>query len=166
MANRIGIISDTHLTSCSVQFSRLVELAFRDCTRIIHAGDITDLGVLEAFSDKSLYAVHGNMCSRRVRERFPESLRVSIDGYTIAVCHGAGLRGSIEERLYERFFDADCIVYGHTHQPANHHYGKTLLVNPGSFSGTGRFGNPGTYGILETSEDTLRATIHTLPGKT
>lgn len=163
MANRIGILSDTHLTACSDAFSRLVDLVFRDCNQIIHAGDITDIRVLEPFSGKTLHAVHGNMCSRAVREHLPESTRFSIDGHSIAVCHGAGLGESIEERLYDRFFDADCIVYGHTHQSANYHYGNILFVNPGSFAGTGRFGNPGSYAILESSKNGLSATIHQLP---
>jgi len=163
MANRIGIISDTHLTGCSDMFTRLVDSTFQDCNIIIHAGDITNMSVLDAFSGKTLFAVHGNMCSRPVKNRFPESQSISIDGYSIAVCHGAGLWGSIEEQLYDRFFDADCIVYGHTHQPANHYVGRILFINPGSFVSTGRYGNPGSYAILETSENELTATIHSLP---
>ena len=163
MANRIGILSDTHLSSCNAAFSRLAGSAFRDCAIIIHAGDITDIRVLDIFSDKILYAVHGNMCSRSVKECLPESVRFSIDGHAIAVCHGAGIRGSIEDGLYERFSDADCIVYGHTHQPARHRYGKILFINPGSFTSTGRFGTPGTYAILESSKNGLDATIHPLP---
>ena len=163
MANRIGVLSDTHLSTCSAPFSRLVDLVFRDCNIIIHAGDITDIRVLDAFSDKTLYAVHGNMCSRSVKECFPESVRFTIDGHSIAVCHGAGIRESIEDRLYDRFSHADCIVYGHTHEAAQHRYGKTLFINPGSFAGTGRFGRPGTYAILESSKNGLSATIHPLP---
>ncbi len=163
MANRIGILSDTHLTTCSAPFSRLVDLVFRNCSIIIHAGDITDIRVLDAFAGKTLYAVHGNMCSRSVKEYFPESARFSVDGHSIAVCHGAGIRESIEERLHDRFFDADCIVYGHTHQPVHHQNGKILFINPGSFAGTGRFGTPGTYAILESSKNRLTATIHQLP---
>ena len=163
MANRVGIISDTHLTGCSDTFKQLVDLAFRDCKIIIHAGDITDLGVLDAFSEKTLYAVHGNMCSQPVKKRFPESRSISIDGYTITICHGAGMRTTIEEGLYDRFFDADCIIYGHTHRPVRHRVGKILFINPGSFSTTGRFGNPGTYAILETTENGLTATLHSLP---
>ncbi len=163
MANRIGILSDTHLSTCSPAFSRLVGTVFHDCSTIIHAGDITDIGVLDAFSDKTLYAVHGNMCSRSVKNYLPESARFSIDGHVIAVCHGAGIRDSIEDTLYNRFPDADCIVYGHTHQPAQHRYGKILFINPGSFTGTGRFGAPGTYAILESSKSGLSATIHPLP---
>lgn len=163
MANKIGIISDTHLTGCSDTLKRHVDLAFEDCKIIVHAGDITDLQVLEAFSGKTLYAVHGNMCSQPVKNRFPESRYISIDGYSIAICHGAGMRTTIEEGLYHRFVDADCIIYGHTHQPVRHSVGKILFINPGSFSTTGRYGNPGTYAILETSENGLTATLHSLP---
>lgn len=163
MANRIGIISDTHLPGCSDIFKQQIDLAFLDCCTIIHAGDMTDLGILHAFSGKTFFAVHGNMCSPAVKKRFPESRSISIDGYTIAVCHGAGMQNRIEDGLYDRFFDADCIVYGHTHQPVNHRTGRILFINPGCFTSTGRFADPGTYAILETSENGLKATIHSLP---
>jgi len=163
MTNKIGVLSDTHLAASSAGFCRLVEQVFSDCSIIIHAGDITDLSVLDAFSDKLLYAVHGNMCSMEVRRRFPESQTVRVDGFSISVCHGAGLGYSIEDRLYDRFADSDCIVYGHTHQPANHRVGEVLLLNPGSFAGTGRHGSPGSYAILETSQQQgLQARIQTI----
>jgi len=163
MTKQIGIISDTHLSGCSDLFQQQVDLAFSDCPVVIHAGDITDLDVLHAFSGKTLFAVHGNMCTPAVKKRFPESRSLSINGHTIAVCHGAGMQNRIEEGLYDRFFDADCIIYGHTHHPANHRFGGVLFINPGSFSGTGRFGNSGTYAILEILENRLKATIHSLP---
>lgn len=121
------------------------------------------MSVLQAFSDKTLIAVHGNMCSLAVKKQFPASQVVTFDGYVIAACHGAGLHGNIEELLFDRFHEADCIIYGHTHRPVSHRFGTTLFVNPGSFSGTGRYGAPGTYALLETGVNQLEATIHTLP---
>ena len=111
----------------------MVHCAFKDCEVIIHAGDITDPSVCTAFTTQRLLAVHGNMCNRSARNRFPEARREIIDGYTIAVCHGAGNRLNIEERLFERFHDVDCIVYGHTHQPVINQFGGILFVNPGKF---------------------------------
>jgi predicted phosphodiesterase len=39
--------------------------------------------------------------------------------------------------------------------------GKTLFVNPGSFSGTGRYGASGTYAIITVGKK-LAAKIHTV----
>ena len=163
MTRTIGIISDTHRSYCNKAFRSNLELAFGNCEVLIHAGDITEMSVLEAFVGWELIAVHGNMCSRAVQDYLPESRVFSLDDFSFALCHGAGLIGAIEERLFEQFPDVDCIIYGHTHRPATVYIGAVLCVNPGSFAGTGRHGAVGTYAILETSETGIEAEIHALP---
>ena len=54
------------------------------------------------------------------------------------------------------------MIYGHTHQAVCHRVGERLIINPGSFKATGRYGAPGTYGILEVG-NVLQATIHEVP---
>jgi len=56
----------------------------------------------------------------------------------------------------------DCMIYGHTHHPSIQRYGSILMINPGSFQATSRFGAPGTYAILQAG-DALEATIHQIP---
>ncbi len=56
----------------------------------------------------------------------------------------------------------DCIVYGHTHIPVCHTTGDTLFINPGSFQGTGTYGAPGTYGLLQVGGKGLSGSIHEL----
>jgi putative phosphoesterase len=163
MERTIGILSDTHLYGISKHFRQHSEIAFGSCDTIIHAGDLTDLEILEIFHGKEVFAVHGNMCELATREALPESRIISVNGFQIAVCHGTGNRSTIEERLYERFYEADCIVYGHTHQPVVHRRGDVLYVNPGSFQQTGRYGNPGTYAILSVGINGLSADLQTLP---
>jgi putative phosphoesterase len=163
MTTRIGILSDTHLSRNSDRFRQLVDTAFASCGTIIHAGDLTDHAILYAFGDREVHAVCGNMCSARTRQLLPESLLLDIGGFTIAVCHGAGMRSNIEERLFERFHDADCVIYGHTHEPVQRYYGTVLFINPGSFQATSRYGHPGTYAILTIREKQLSAHIHTVP---
>jgi putative phosphoesterase len=162
MTLQIGLLSDTHLTGNSAQFRRLVESAFSSCETIIHAGDLTDQAILDAFGTRTVYAVHGNMCSRQTKQALPESRVVRIHGHQIAICHGTGLRSTIEDRLFERFSEMDCVVYGHTHQPTNHYVGTTLFVNPGSFQSTGPYGHPGSYGILFLDQDRVRARVCSL----
>ena len=74
--------------------------------------------------------------------------------------HGDGYGyHNIEDRLFNEFTEADCIVYGHTHAPACHRVGHILFINPGSFN---LVGNKGTYAILEIDEE-MRGTIMQIP---
>ena len=159
----IGIISDTHLQQPDHFFLKNCAAAFEHCDAIIHAGDLTDHSILSVFSGKTVYAVRGNMCNLQTQRTLPEKKTVSIKGYTIGISHGAGPRHNIEERVYEMFPDADCIIYGHTHIPVCHYYGPTLLINPGSFQSTGRYGGPGTYALLQIDSNGLHGSLHNLP---
>lgn len=159
MTTKVGILSDTHLIRPDSSFKRQVKRCFSECEIIIHAGDITDLAVLAVFSNRQLFAVHGNMCNHEVYKKFPEELCFSLDGFTIGLTHGARLGYDIESALHNLFPGADCMIYGHTHRAVCHRHGSTLIINPGSFKGTGPYGAPGTYAILEVG-DTLQAQIH------
>ncbi|WP_136795146.1 metallophosphoesterase family protein [Desulfosediminicola ganghwensis] len=162
---RVGILSDTHLDNCKPAFVETVQNVFSECQVIIHAGDITDISLLDSFVGKDIYAVHGNMCNHKTCTTLPEKRLVSLGGYAIGICHGAGPRHNIEDRMFDLFPLADCIVYGHTHQPVCHRIGKTLIINPGSFQATGRYGAPGTYALLTIAADGLNATLHELPAQ-
>lgn len=159
----IGILSDTHIFSCTDNFRRQIAVAFSGCDTIIHAGDLTDISILAAFTTKKIYAVHGNMCNVTTRASLPETCTIVCNGYTIGLCHGTGNRYNIEERMFDRFPLADCIIYGHTHTPVCHMFGSTLIINPGSFQTTGRHGAPGTYALLHIDQVGLRGSIHELP---
>ena len=162
---RVGILSDTHLNRPSSWFTRQAQAAFQDCSVILHAGDLTDISILDVFKGKEVHAVHGNMCDRSSYHTLPSDKLITIDGYRIGLCHGAGARHNIEERLWNIFPDVDCIVYGHTHAPVNHLLAKTLFINPGSFASTGRYGSPGSYAILNVTAKGLQASLHQLGGE-
>ena len=159
----IGILSDTHLQHPDQHYISLCAQAFAHCDTIIHAGDLTDPSILSVFAEKKVYAVHGNMCSPETMKLLPEKRQVTIAGYSIGICHGAGPYYDIEERVFEMFPDAACIIYGHTHSPVCHYFGKTLLINPGSFQATGRFGSSSSYAILQIDEKGLQGSLHNLP---
>lgn len=158
----IGILSDTHRQNPDQHFINQCTDAFYGCDTIIHAGDLTDISILSVFDDKKIYAVRGNMCNLTSHRTLPERQKISIGGYTIGITHGAGPRHNIEERVFEMFPDVDCIIYGHTHIPVCHKFGHTLLINPGSFQSTGRYGDPGSYAILTIDENGLIGKIHNL----
>ncbi len=160
---KIGILSDTHLSGVNNEFLKQVEEAFADCTIIVHAGDLTEIAILSVFEGREIHAVAGNMCGYSSRMALPEAKTFTIDGYLFALCHGAnGPRHNIEERMFETYPEADCIIYGHTHIPVCKKIATTLYMNPGSFQATGKYGATGTYGIITTSSNGLEAEIREL----
>ena len=161
----IGVLSDTHLYELDDTFKSQAALAFSSCDAMIHAGDLTSKDILDVFRDKELYAVHGNMCGFETRASLPESLKFNIEGYRFGLYHGDGIGYDMETGLISRFGEADCIIFGHTHRPLVQKIDSVLLVNPGTFRETGRYGSSGTYAILTIDERGLSAAIHTLPPK-
>jgi len=161
---KAGILSDTHLMGLNGNFQKLVQYCFADCDTIIHAGDLTAISLLDAFGDKTVHAVHGNMCDGSACRTLPTQLSFKLGKFTIGLTHGAGLGLDIESALWDLFPEADCMIFGHTHRPVCHRVGGRLIINPGSFQATGRYGAPGTYAILEISDgDGLQAAIHEVP---
>ena len=124
---------------------------------ILHAGDLTNISLLDAFGSKQVHAVHGNMCGYQAQVDLPAKKIIEVGSFQIGLAHGTGYYQNIEERLYNDFGPLDCIVYGHTHKAVCHRLGKTLFVNPGSFSA----GSSATYAII-TAGEKLAATIHTV----
>ena len=159
-----GILSDTHRTRPDAEFRCLIERCFSGCAVIIHAGDLTDISILEVFAGKTVHAVCGNMCRGRAQQVLPRTTTFSLAGFTIGLTHGAGLGHDIETALWDLFPDVDCVIYGHTHRPVCHQQAGRLIINPGSFQATGRWGAAGTYAILK-ADDTLTGAIAEVPSR-
>ncbi len=155
-----GILSDTHLTTPSPGFARMAEKAFKDCDVLFHAGDLTDSSLLQVFTPKTVYAVHGNMCSAATKHELPHHRRVTLAGYTIGICHGAGRRDTIIDRMWDMFPDVDCIIFGHTHIPYCRKHGDILFINPGSFQASSSYGAEASYAILTINEEGLQAKLY------
>jgi hypothetical protein len=157
---RIGVISDTHLTQPIQELADLLQGPFRDIKVILHAGDITEMAVLDAFSEKEVIAVFGNMDSPMVRGRLPAKRIWQAGKFTIGMIHGWGGKHGVEERIRREFEDVDCIVYGHTHTPTAKRQDGVYYFNPGSFAGL--FGVAGkSVGVLELGE-TISGRIYSL----
>ncbi len=134
---RIGVISDTHLAYLTKEFMDLVKNRFIDCQMVVHAGDFTSPEVyyyLNEMVSGNLVAVHGNMDPPELRSLLPEKRIFKVKGIMIGVIHGWGAPHDLEERIEKAFQgeDVKCIIYGHSHNGANHIRGDTLFFNPGS----------------------------------
>ena len=158
----VGILSDTHISKISTPFQQQVQQAFKACQVIVHAGDLTDVSILDAFKDKDCYCVCGNMCSPATKQQLPTDLLIELEGYRIGVTHGHIGYRNLEHNLLSLFPTADCIVFGHTHQPFCQELGDVLFLNPGTFRSTSPYGAPGTYAILQIETNGLQAAIHQL----
>jgi len=135
MSMIVGVLSDTHLRGGKDALAFLECLAreyFAEAQAVIHAGDLTDPAILEAFYPLPVYGVRGNM--DLAHSDLPPKRILNLEGFRIGLIHGWGAPCGLEERLLEEFSgeNLDCLVYGHSHQPLNEKRGSLLLFNPGS----------------------------------
>jgi len=149
---KIGIISDTHLSAPSSELTLLMNGVFSDVAIVIHAGDLTHLSVLDAFSWKETVAVCGNMDRKEVAEKLPARKIVNLNGYRIGIVHGWGAPFGIEKRIMKTFDNVQAIVYGHTHKAANHIRDDILMFNPGAFSGSFLLKRNRSVGVLTVDD--------------
>lgn len=154
---KVGVISDTHLTGCDERLTRLLKDRFRDADLILHAGDLVDLRVLDAFAGKEVRAVCGNMDPPSVRQALPRKLVLELNNFKVGLIHGWGMPFGIEGKLLKEIGQVDCLVYGHTHRAANAVKDGILFFNPGSATDT-RFASRNTVGMLEIG-DAIRGEI-------
>ncbi len=151
----IGVLSDTHIPERSASIPMEILYGFERADCIIHAGDITDGGVIEQLERIApVYAVCGNMDGGRLRKMLPEKRIVEIGGRRIGVIHGGGSPVNIKKRIYKVFeYDkVDCIVFGHTHCPEKSFFKQKLFFNPGSATDR-RFAPQCSFGFLFIDDD-------------
>jgi len=149
---KIGVISDTHLSKPTSELAELTHTVFADVNMILHAGDLTELEVLEAFSDKEVVAVTGNMDSMDVRNQLPSGRVLEVGGFRIGLTHGWGHPFGVPKKIADAFGDVDVIVYGHSHRPDNQIRNGILFFNPGAFSGGFPLTRKRSVGILTLEE--------------
>jgi len=148
---KIGVISDTHLIEPSMELERIVLAHFNDADMILHAGDFVDQRVVDFFRRWNLIAVCGNMDTGEIRSSLPQKRTIDVSGFKIGLIHGWGSPIGLEKRVKPQFPPLDCLIYGHTHHPANHKRGGLLFFNPGS--PTRSFTGRNTIGILTLGKE-------------
>jgi uncharacterized protein len=149
--HRIGLISDTHGLVRPEVFE-----AFDGVELILHAGDVGD-GVLEELTTIApVLAVYGNT-DPTDDPRLAAVIDRTIGGVRVHVSHGHELGSPTPERLLTKY-DADVIVYGHTHQQKILESDGRLVVNPGA-AGQRRFKLKPSVALLTIEDATAVARI-------
>ncbi|OGP52532.1 MAG: hypothetical protein A2Y65_02225 [Deltaproteobacteria bacterium RBG_13_52_11] len=133
----IGVISDTHLSYLTKNFIDLFRDRFLDCDMVVHAGDFTTPAVyyyLNKMTAGNLVAVCGNMDPPELQKLLPKKIVFEKMGIKFGLIHGWGGPYDLEEKIEKRFRNdgVKCIIYGHSHNGANHKRGEILFFNPGS----------------------------------
>lgn len=139
--HRIGLVSDTHGMFRPELFQALdgVEL-------ILHAGDVGPDEIIARLEGIApVQAVYGNTDAPG-RRLLRDAIDIAVDGVRIHVSHGHEVGSPNPERLAAKY-DADVIVYGHTHRQLVARIGDQLIVNPGA-AGARRFNLEPSVAVL------------------
>jgi uncharacterized protein len=128
----VGLISDTHgLVRPDVH------TALAGVDVILHAGDVGGDAILDELQlIAPVHAVSGNT-DRPGNPRLSESVELTIGGVRVHVSHGHEIGAPTPAGLLARY-DADVIVYGHTHRQLVSRLENRWVVNPGA-AGARRF---------------------------
>ena len=156
-SHRIGLISDTHGMVRPELFSALggVEL-------ILHAGDVGPDDILtELEFIAPVEAVYGNTDAPG-RPTLRESIDRTIGGVRIHVSHGHEVGTPSPERLVAKY-DADVIIFGHTHRQLVARLGTQLVINPGA-AGARRFNLEPSVAVLTITEGKADVALIALGG--
>jgi uncharacterized protein len=128
----VGLISDTHGL-----LRPGVREALTGVELILHSGDVGGSGILDELRlIAPVKAVFGNTDPEDEPE-LAQAIVVAIDGIRVHVSHGHEVGSPTPAKLAARY-DADVVVFGHTHRPLVSRLGNQLFVNPGA-AGPKRF---------------------------
>jgi putative phosphoesterase len=153
---KIGVISDTHISSVGDEFKDFIKRYFSDVDAIIHAGDFVDISIaqfLDNFTELKFYGVSGNMDRGMIQHELPRKRIIEFNGVKIGLIHGWGAPDKLEERVLGEFSGdrVDCVVFGHSHSATNMKKNGILLFNPGSPFDR-RFAKNNTIGYLKIDD--------------
>ena len=145
---RIAVISDSHGGKMHLQ--RFADFCRKEkFDQVIHLGDVVEDAVFlckELDIPVALVAGNCDFYSREARE-----LQLTFEGKRFLLVHGDkyGVKYGCERlSYYAEEQNADCALFGHTHQPFAGYVGNALLVNPGALKN-------GSMCILEVSQNDI-----------
>jgi putative phosphoesterase len=130
----VALIADTHMPRGARRLPDACVELLRKSDLIVHAGDLTELSMLEQLKGYGeVAAVHGNADDPTVRALLPARLELELAGARLAVVHDGGRREGRLERLRAWFPGAGAVIFGHSHLPLHETAGDGFQIfNPGS----------------------------------
>ena len=128
----LGLISDTH---------GLIRPGVHDVLTgvelILHAGDVGGSAILDELRlIAPVRAVFGNT-DPPSEPGLEGEIAIEVGGLSVHVSHGHEVGSPTPAKLAARY-DADVVIYGHTHRPLVTRHDGRLFVNPGA-AGPRRF---------------------------
>jgi hypothetical protein len=149
MSHRIGIISDTHGL-----LRPEVLAALQGCERIIHAGDVGKLEVLQRLNELApITAVRGNNDKGAWAEELPVSASITVGQVAIYLIHDLA-----ELAIDPVAAGISVVISGHSHKPSIQERDGVLYLNPGS-AGPRRFKLPVTVAELIINNAKVEARV-------
>jgi len=161
---KIGVVSDTHLSSPNCKLPEELISGLEGCDLIIHAGDLVDISVLDPLKKLSrVEAVCGNMDDHNIKAKLEDKKILSMQGKKICLMHGYGHPDKLIDILKNEFSSEkpDIIIFGHSHSPKNEYIDGVLFFNPGSVTDT-VYAPYRSYGIIEIDKGEIKAEIRKL----
>ena len=130
---RVGLLSDTH----SYLDDRILAL-LSGCDQIWHAGDFGNAEVADQLAKVApLYGVFGNIDGADIRQRFPKTLRFTVEQLEVLMTHIGGYPGRYAQdiRPLIKANPPGLFITGHSHilkiMPDKQH-SPLLHINPGA----------------------------------
>lgn len=140
-ARVVGLISDTHGL-----LRPGVHEALTGVELILHSGDVGGSEILDELRMIApVKAVFGNT-DPPGEPGLSQEIIIEINGIRVHVSHGHEVGSPTPTKLAARY-EADVVVFGHTHRPLVSRLGKQLFVNPGA-AGPKRFNLAPSVGRL------------------
>jgi putative phosphoesterase len=152
----IGLISDTHGL-----LRPEVHAAFAGVELILHAGDVCGDEILDELElIAPVRAVHGNN-DAPWDPRLAAAIDDTFDGVRVHVSHGHEV-GKVTPANIAAAYDADVVVYGHTHVQKVTRVDGRIIVNPGA-AGPRRFNLEASVALLTVKNGKSKVEIVSLP---
>lgn len=147
-----GLISDTHGLIRPGVHEALARVEL-----ILHAGDVGGSALLDELRlIAPVKAVFGNT-DPPGEPGLVDDILIEVDGLRVHVSHGHEVGSPTPAKLAARY-DADVVVYGHTHRPLVTRYDGRLFVNPGA-AGPKRFNLSPSVGVLTVANGKVEVEI-------
>jgi uncharacterized protein len=167
---RIGLISDTHISTSNEKIPAKVKDIFKGVDQIFHAGDIYSLSVLDELQTVApVLAARGDDDRNCEDERVKEKHVVHIGGLLMWITHQffpldfySSGRLSFPDTLKElKKYKTlpDIVVFGHTHKTLSLKIENTFYLNPGSATLPNYETKLGTIIILNIIQGTVEVDI-------